>query len=77
MKTTIDKINYFGEETESNDWNAKVLYRATDGRLHHALIYVCFFRREFYISKKQGSECKVTPSLQRALNSKKSEYFSI
>lgn len=77
MNTTIEKINYFGEETGSNEWNAKVLYRGTDGRLHHALIYVCFFSREFYIPKKQHSECKVTPSLKRALNSKKSEYFSI
>jgi hypothetical protein len=77
MKTTIEKINYFGEKTESNDWNAKVLYRATDGRLHHALIYVCFLSREFYISKKQHPECKVMPTLQRALNNKKSEYFSI
>jgi hypothetical protein len=77
MWTTIERINYFGEENKSDEWNAKVLYRGTDGRLRHALIYVCFWSREFYISKMQYPECEVTPSLKSALNNKKSEYFSI
>lgn len=77
MKTTIEKINYFGDQTGSNEWNAKVLYRTTTGKLHVALIYVCFFSRDFYISKKQHAECKVTPSLGRALKAQKAKYFQI
>ena len=71
----IEKINYFGEETGSNDWNAKVLYYA-NGKLVHAQIYICFFRQEFYVSKKaQSKECKVYGGLISALN--KMNYFSI
>lgn len=72
--TTIEKINYFGEETNSNEWNAKVLYRR-NGTLHHCLLYVCFFRNEFYIPKNQHKECKVYQSLYKAIHNYKTEYF--
>jgi hypothetical protein len=71
----IEKINYFGEETGSNDWNAKVLYYA-NGKLVHAQIYICFFRKEFHVSKKvQAKECKVYAGLVPALQ--KMNYFHI
>ena len=77
MQTKIEKINYFGNETGSDEWNAKVLYRTTNGKLHVAQVYVCFWSRTFYIAKNQPSECKVTPSLGRALSAEKAKYFKI
>ena len=71
----IEKINYFGQETGSDDWNAKVLYRY-NGKLVVALVYICFFRKEFYVSKKiQHKECKVYSGLVQALQ--KVNYFHI
>jgi len=71
----IEKINYFGVETGSNDWNAKVLYYA-NGKLVVAQVYICFFRKEFYANKKkQAKECKVYSGLLQALQ--KINYFNI
>ena len=75
MSIKIEKINYFGEETNSNEWNAKVLY-TRNGQLHHAMIFICFFSREIYINKKiQATECKVYEGLLSALI--KANYFAI
>lgn len=75
MNIKIEKINYFGKETNSTEWNAKVLYKR-NGQLHHAMIFICFFSREIYINKKiQAPECKVYEGLLSAL--KKSNYFTI
>lgn len=70
----IEKINYFGEETKSEEWNAKVLYYV-NGKLRHCLIYICFFSREIYISKEQHSLCHVHPRLLGEL--RKLNYFNI
>ena len=44
----IEKINYFGNDvTNSNDWNAKVLYRC-NGKLQHAMIDIDFFHKDFF-----------------------------
>ena len=74
MKITIEKINYFGnDETQSNDWNAKVLYWR-NGKLHHAMIDISFWDKEIYIKKSiQAKECKVYEGLLIAL--RKYNYF--
>lgn len=77
MKATIEKINYFGNETNSDDYNAKVLYRDTKGKLCLAHIYVCFFGKHIYISKNQPTEAKVKPILSKLLNQKSTSYFNI
>lgn len=67
-KITIEKINYFGnDETKSNDWNAKVLYRV-NGKLQHAMIDIDFWSKDFFINKSiQAKECKVASGLLGAL----------
>lgn len=72
----IQKVRYFGNDyTQSNDWNAKVIYKR-NGKLHHAMIEVDFFAKQFYINKKiQATECKVYAGLHKALE--KINYFEI
>jgi hypothetical protein len=77
MKAIIEKINYFGNETNSDDYNAKVLYRDTKGNLFLAHIYVCFFSKEIYISKHQPKEAKAKPFLQKLLNQQVTSFFNI
>lgn len=75
MSLKIEKVKYFGNETNSKEWNAKVLYNR-NGQLHHAMIFICFFSNEIYINKKiQAPECKVYQGLLSAL--RKSNYFGI
>lgn len=64
---TISKLNYFGESTNSNDFNAKVLYYK-NGKLRLAHVWVDFFNKHVYISKEQPKECKVLNGLESALN---------
>lgn len=72
----IVKINYFGNDvTNSNEWNAKVLY-TRNGKMHHAMIEVDFFSRDFFINTKiQAKECKVYNGLLAALI--KLNYFAL
>ena len=72
----IEKINYFGNDvTNSNEWNAKVLY-TYKGKYHHAMIDVDFFSKDFFINKKiQAKECKVYSGLLAEL--RKLNYFAI
>ena len=75
-KIKIEKINYFGNDvTNSDDWNAKVLYYC-NGKLQHCMIDVDFFSREFFINKEiQAKECKVSSGLLVEL--RKLNYFNL
>lgn len=64
----IEKVNYFGESTKSNDFNAKCLYRK-NGKLYLAHIYIDFFNKHVYTSKNQPKECKVLKGFSNAINS--------
>ena len=64
-KIKIEKINYFGESTKSNDWNAKCLYWKY-GKLYVAMIFVDFFNRRVYSAKQakhhqilKGAICEI------------------
>lgn len=70
----IVKINYF-PELNGGDYNGKVLYTSSTGRLYHAHIDICFFWRTIRIAKRQPKEAKVLPTLCRALS--ESDYFQI
>ncbi len=67
MTTTIEQLNYFGQSTLSNDYNAKVLYRKY-GKLYLAHVWVCHFNKAIHVTHKQPKECKVLAGLQTALN---------
>jgi hypothetical protein len=64
----IEKVNYFGEKTHSNDFNAKVLYRKNNGRLQVAKVFIDFFNRHVFISKKQDKSGKVLKGFDEAIN---------
>lgn len=66
-QVTIETVNYFGQESNSNDFNAKCLYRK-NGKLHLAHIYIDFFNKRVYISKNQPKECKILSGLYCAVN---------
>ena len=65
-KVTIEKINYFGQETDSEEWNAKVLYRKGN-KGYYAIIYIDYFNRRVYIPK-QPKGAKALVGLQQALD---------
>lgn len=65
-KIKIDKLNYFPELQENQDYNSKVLYYRND-KLYFAHVYVCFFNKEIFLSK-QPKECKVYKGLIYELN---------
>lgn len=63
----IEKINYFGESTNSNDYNAKCLYYKHD-KLYLVHLWVDFFNQRVHISKNQPKECKALSGLSEAVN---------
>ena len=70
----IEQLNYFGQSTNSRDFNAKVLYRK-NGKLYLAHIWVCFFNRAIYIANQQPKECKVLAGLGTALDNYGKEHY--
>lgn len=66
-QVTIEKVNYFGESTGSNDYNAKALYRK-NGKLYLVHVYVDFFNNHVFVSRNQPKECKVLSGVEYALN---------
>ena len=62
---TIEKVNYFGQNTGEN-FNAKALYRK-NGKLYLAHIDIDFFNKRVYIPK-QEKECKVLKGFEQAIN---------
>ena len=63
----IEKINYFGQSTNSDDYNAKCLYRKY-GKLYLLHVYIDHFNREVFISNNQPKECKVLQGIKKAVN---------
>ena len=77
----ITKINYFGQETGTDDWNAKVVYTHRN-KTHIALVYICFFWKKFHatqsLQKKYSCDAyqyKLYSGLLQTLN--QSNYFQI
>lgn len=64
---TIEKLNYFGQSTNSIDYNAKVLYKKY-GKLYLCHVYVDYFNNRVYISKNQPKECKILVGIDHAVN---------
>ena len=63
----IEKINYFGRESESDEWNAKVRY-TKNGKSAYAIIYIDYFNKRVFIPKKQPKTAKALVGLQQAIN---------
>ena len=62
----IETVNYFGDNGNANDFNAKVLYRK-NGKLQLAHVHIDFFNQRVYITK-QPKECKILAGFERAIN---------
>jgi hypothetical protein len=70
MKTTRTKIkiievNFFGKNTGTYDYNAKVRY-AKNGKSYIAHIYVSYLIKKVIVSYNQPKECKVFNGLEEA-----------
>ena len=64
-KIIIEKINYFGKETESDEYNAKVLYKKGN-KLYLAIVWIDYFWKRVYIPKQRKYE-KALVGLEEAL----------
>jgi hypothetical protein len=69
MRTTIkiEKVNYFGERTNTSDFNAKVLYYKY-GKMYLAHIYIDYFNRRVYEGSNNPKEHKALSGFMQAIN---------
>lgn len=64
---SIIESNYFGH-TETNDFNAKVLY-SKNGKTYLAHVFIDFFNKKVHTFKvKQPKECKILKGFSEAIN---------
>jgi hypothetical protein len=63
----IEKVNYFGEATNTQDFNAKVIYRK-NGRSYIAHIFVDFFNKRVHEGRNNPKEHKAVQGFMKAIN---------
>ena len=66
MGIEIISFNYFGEKSESTDWNAKVVYKKYD-KSYHCLLHIDYFNKRVSIPKPQPIECKALSGIAEAI----------
>jgi hypothetical protein len=63
----IEKVNYFGEKTGTQDFNAKVLYYK-NGKMYLAHVFVDFFNKRVHEGRNNPKEHKALSGFMQAIN---------
>ena len=63
----IEKVNYFGQETGTDDFNAKALY-TKNGKLYLAHIYIDFFNKRVHEGRNNPREHKALVGFMQEIN---------
>lgn len=67
MAIEIISFKYFGEDSESTEWNARVVYKKNN-KSYNCILFVDYYKKELFIPKKiQFNECKVLSGIEQAI----------